>query len=197
MSKIIKSDPNLNKDLKYAGKRLGFWDGYQMVFESEEETDTLMNYIVFEKNKQGRRLIDAFYESDIDISSVEKEILEGAVNSIFSLFEITDLDPYHYEITLKDVLENDHQLYTLMDTGLSQTARKGFLLFTRLMPVRDIYITSGVSFPFESSQKERIFNDISMEKFKKKKKRLNSSDLYILFSKKSKTYGINYFKKDV
>ena len=142
-------------------------------------------------------MIEEFYESDIEISDIEKEILEGAVNSISSLFEITDVDPSRFTLTLKNILENEDHLYTLMDKGLSQTGIRGNLLFIRLMPVRDAYITSGVVFPFNFSHKNRIFSDISMEKFKKGKKKLNSTDLYILINQKSKAYGDKYLSYEI
>jgi hypothetical protein len=49
-------------------------------------------------------------------------------------------------------------------------------------------MTSGVSFGFKPGFKEKILNDISLEKLKKRRK-LDSTELYIFIHKKSKQYG--------
>ena len=72
----------------------------------------------------------------------------------------------------------------------------GLVFYFRLLPIRDINITSGVSFGFDPSVKDRILSDISFARFKRKGK-LNSTSLFVLAHKKSKQYGINLISKEI
>ncbi len=185
--KILEYNKDSKNAMIYAGKLLDFWNGEFMVFDRDEDTDILMDFLIFEKNKQGQRLINLFYDSDIELSDLEEEILEGQVDYYSSLFEILTIDISNCTIILKDLLNTGNPDFTLMDIALSQTGRTGLLIYTRLIPIREINMTSGVSFVFEPKVKEKILNDISLERFKKRRK-LNSTDLFILANKKCKLY---------
>ena len=191
--KILDYKKSNREDIIFAGKVLGFWDGAAMAFDKEEESDVLMDYLIYEKNKHGNRLINSFYDSKIAFSDLEEEILQGQVDYHSSLFEIVDIDTVNCEIILTDLLDKNNTVYKLMDLGLSQTGRIGLLVYTRLIPIRDINMTSGVSFGFVAKVKDRILNDILIERFKKRRK-LDSTDLFILTHKKSKIYGLDIVK---
>jgi len=191
--KILNFDKDGKNAMLYAGTLLDFWNGKAMVFDKEEETDVLMDFLIYEKNKHGQKLIDQFYDSDFELTDLEEEIAEGQVNYHCSLFEIVKIDKSNSTLILKDLLNNDMADFILMDMGLSQTGKTGLLIYTRLIPIREMNMTSGVSFGFESRFKERILNDISLERLKKHRK-LDSTELYILMHKKSKQYGIDINK---
>jgi len=176
-------------DMDYAGKQLGFLSGNKMIFDDDDETDVLMNYIIFEKNKKGKILLDKFYDSEIELEELEEEILEGLVNSYASLFEVTKIDQEKCIISFSDVFSDTNQTYSVMDINFSQTAEMEGLIYARLIPIRDIYMSTGVHFSFNSSQKQRLLSDISFLRFKSGKK-LSSSELYTHLFKKSKLYGI-------
>jgi len=72
------------------------------------------------------------------------------------------------------------------------TAKIGMVIYTRLIPIRDINMTSGVSFAFNSSDKNKVLSDFSFLRFKKKG-RITSTDFFVLALKKSKQYGINIY----
>ena len=93
--KILALLSKKNKDVQNAGTLLGFWDGKAMIFDSEEESDVLMDYLIYEKNNFGNKLIDKFYNSDIELSEIEEEILEGMVDYHSSLFEIKSIEKYY------------------------------------------------------------------------------------------------------
>ncbi len=194
--KILKFKESNRNDMIFAAKKLGFWNGEEMIFKDEDESDILMDYLVYEKDKKGRRLINLFYDSDIELSDEEEEILQGQVDFHSSLFEIKDFDRDNYEVTLIDLLDKERKVYKLTDMGFSHTCSLGSILYTRLIPIRDIYMTSGVSFGFKQKMKDRVLKDISSERFKKRKN-LNSSDLYVLLYKKMKIYGIKTVKMEL
>ena len=76
-----------------------------------------------------------------------------------------------------------------MDVGISQSTSVGLIFYTRLLPIGDVYMTSGVSFGFDRSYKDKLFSAISLATIKRKKK-LTSTELFLLFHKKSQQYGI-------
>ena len=191
--KILNFDKDGKNAMLYAGILLGFWNGKAMVFDKEEETDVLMDFLIYEKNKYGQKLIDQFYDSDFELTDLEEEIVEGQVNYHCSLFEIVKIDKLNSTLILKDLLNKEMADFILMDMGLSQTAKIGLLMYTRLIPIREMNMTSGVSFGFEPRFKERILNDISLERLKKRRKP-DSTELYIFMHKKSKLYGIEIDK---
>lgn len=193
VSKILNFDEDGRNAMLHAAKLLDFWNGKVMVFDKEEEADVLMDFLIHEKNKYGKKLIDLFYDSDFKLTDLEEEIAEGHVNYHSSLFEIVKIDKSNSTLILKDLLNKDIADFILMDMALSQTGKTGLLIYTRLIPIREINITSGVSFGFQSMVKERILSDISLERLKKRRK-LDSADLYILMHKKSKQYGIDINK---
>ena len=49
--KIINVKKLNKENLIYAGKSLGLWKDQKLVFDSEEESDVLMDFLVFEKGK--------------------------------------------------------------------------------------------------------------------------------------------------
>ena len=174
----------------YAGKLLNFWDGQAMIFDTEEESDVLMDFLIYERDIEGNKLIDNFYNSDVQLNEIEEEILEGMVNYNSSLFEVQEINSDSCILTLIDLFDGNYKEYKLMDLGFSQTTKVGLVIYSRLIPVRRINMTSGVSFGFDLPAKDKILSNVSFLRFKRKGN-LNSTDLFVLALKKSKQYGIN------
>jgi len=193
--KILDTLSKKNKEMQHAGKLLGFWDGKAMIFDSEEEVDVLMDFVLYEKNNFGIKLIDKFYDSAYDLSEIEEEILEGMVDYHSSLFQIKSIDSVNCIITLIDLFDKKQTEFKLMDLGISKTGSARIIFYTRLIPIRDVYMTSGVSFGFDASVKNKILSDISLLRFKLRRK-MDSSDLFILTHKASKQYGLEIVKMD-
>ncbi len=115
------------------------------VFEKEEDGDALSDYLIYEKDKKGQRLIDQFYDSDIELTDDEEEFLEGQINNYPSLFEVVKTDSLSHTVLLKDILNKDMPEVTMFDVGVASTGMTGFIFYTRLLPIQDVYISSGVS----------------------------------------------------
>ena len=188
--KILNSKKDNRDEMIYAGKLLDFWDGQAMVFDTEEESDVLMDFLIYERDREGNKLIDNFYNSDVQLNEIEEEILEGMVNYHSSLFEVQEINRDSCILTLIDLFDGNYKEYKLMDLGFSQTAKVGLVIYSRLIPVRRINMTSGVSFGFDLPAKDKILSNVSFLRFKRKGN-LNSTDLFVLALKKSKQYGIN------
>ena len=187
--KILDCIYNDRENVMRAGKLLGFLQNDILVFDKEDDSNTLADFIFYETNRSGKKLIDLFYDSDIELTVLEEELLEGRVNYCSSLFEIVDIDISTHTLKLKDLLHKQNPDFILMDINFSRTATKDIIIYTRLFPVKDIYMTTGVSFAFLPSAKDRLINEIANEKFRKRRN-LTQSELYLLIHKKSKLYGL-------
>jgi len=107
------------------------------------------------------------------------------VNYHSSLFEVQEINSDSCILTLIDLFDGNYKEYKLMDLGFPQTAKVGLVIYSRLIPVRRINMTSGVSFGFDLPAKDKILSNVSFLRFKRKGN-LNSTDLFVLALKKSK-----------
>ena len=172
-----------------SAKILGFWDGKSMVFQSDSDSETMMDFMVFEKSTQNDPAYQRFYRTDPKLDVLQQENMNGILHFHSSLFEVKSIDPIGCTIVLEDILNASGKEYQLMDIGMSKTIHTGFVLFTRLIPIRDVHMTSGVSFGFDKSDKGKLLSAISMAEFKKRRK-LSKTELYILFHEKNRQYGV-------
>jgi hypothetical protein len=187
-NKILQLSEGNKKEMIFAGTLLGFWNGNTMIWGSDDDMDVMMDFSIYENNSLGLKLMDKFYESDVELNGMEEELLEGMMNAHPSVFEIKSIDQPNFIVTLTNLLDSQDTEYQLMDLGFSQTGRTGMVIYTRLIPLQDINMTSGVSFGFGSDRKAKILADIAFAKFKKRGK-LGSSELFVLVHQKSMQYG--------
>jgi len=189
-SKIFKYAVDNNKnDLVSAAKLLGLWNGKMFIFDSENDSNALMDFMVFEKPVQNTPAFKRFHLSNPGLNDVQLEHINGMYNNFSSLFEVKSIDRIGNTLVLTDLLDNDRKEYLLMDVGLSKTAPVGFVLFTRLIPIRDINMTSGATFGFKSMYKDKVLSAISLATFQKRRK-LNSNEIYILMHNKNRQFGM-------
>lgn len=181
-------DSNKN-DLISAAKLLGFWDGKMMVFDSDSDMETLMDFMVFEKPTQNAHAFKRFQMSNPELNALQQENMDGILNNYSSLFEVKSVDSIGNILILEDILDASRKEYLLMDIGLSKTARLGLILYNRLIPIRDINMTSGVSFIFDNAYKDKLLSSISLAAFKKRRK-LTSTEMFILMHEKNRQFGI-------
>jgi hypothetical protein len=159
-----------------------------LLFETEDELDVLMQFILNELLQDGRPIIQHYLETRGPArNAMEEEPFHGIRNSFSSLFRVQRVRPDG--IVLENLLMPSQELHTLVDIGLIQTGAAGFLLFTRLVPLREYAITAGVSFPFEGSQEEALIAEA------RSAKKLGREDevgmrWYVLFHPLSKSKGL-------
>lgn len=92
-------------------------------------------------------------------------------------------------ILLTNVLAQGEEVHTLVDIGLIQTAGPGYLLFTRLPPLREFAVTAGTTFPFAGHHEgSLIAEDLKLRTLAR------GQDLsprrYVLFHSLGKTMGL-------
>ena len=187
---IFKYAVESNKfELVTTAKLLGFWNGKMMVFDSENDSDILMDLMVFEKITSNIPACKRFQMSNPRLNDLLQENMTGILNNYPSLFEVKSLDSIGNTLVLEDLLDDSRKEYVLMDIGMSKTVRLGFIHYTRLIPIRDINMTSGVSFIFEKIYKDKLLSAISLAAFKKRRK-LTSTEMFILMHEKNRQFGM-------
>jgi len=188
-SEIIKFiTENYKSDLLIAAKLLGFWNGKIIVFEKELDPETMMDFIVFEKMTQNAPAFKRYFDSSPTLNDLQLENMNGIINFYSSLFELKHIDSNNNTLVLEDLLDTGKE-YLLMDIGMSQTAIVGYIFYTRLIPIRDIKMTSGMTFVFQNMYKGKLLAAISLAKFKKRRK-LTSTELFLLIHEKNRQYGL-------
>ncbi len=176
-------------DYLNAGTKLGLVIGGSFVFDDDSDADNIQDYMMYNSKHKGLRVLDLFYDSDVELDDTEELILEGMVNSEMSIFEIYDIDPDSDKcrIYLNDLLGNGK--YEVVNLGFSQTGFVGMIICARMVELGNgLYMTSGATFAFEPSKKNKLLADYSLKKLKNRRN-LNSNDLFLFCNKKSKEYG--------
>lgn len=188
-SKIFKF-ALINKDeIIYAANLLGFWNGRALVYDSNEDFDIITDFLIFEKLKHNNPVFKRFYDSKPELNDLEQKNMKGILNFHSSLFQITSIDSKANTLVLLDLLSTNRQEFKLMDVGMSRSTSVGLIFYSRLLPIQEIYMTSGVSFGFDKRYKDKLFSAISLATLKRRKK-LTSTELFLLFHQKNRQYGI-------
>jgi len=145
--------------LKRAAKRLNMLDGDTIIFDDDEEMSWLMDFVLYEKNGRPDRLIDQFKRQDRQMSIVESHLLDSLLENKSSLYEIIGVDAEAHMVTLLDLISKEE--LEIMDIGLSSNASIiGRLLFTRLIPIEETNMTSGLLLLFAANRKMLLLKSI-------------------------------------
>ncbi len=190
-NKILNAKPNIKNDIDLTAKILKVKKNGQIDIESDNDTDFFFDFLIYEKISRGMTVLEYFYQNGTDLIELEEEILEGQINSFSSLFEISNIVTEKHEVTLTDILNAKSPNYQLMDLNFSKMAKTNMLIYTRLIPLRDTYISSGVNFVFNINSKEVILKQLEMKNL------LNDMDKRIYFNEVNKIIGNKVINAEV
>jgi len=184
-SKLMKY---VSKDMmNHAVKQLGIrMQGNKILFDCEEETSYLMNFLLFDYKVNGKNTVQTYQESTIAKTKTENELINSMLSSYTSLFEVTSIRGF--TVGLTDLFRTTDKPIKLIDIAFSVTASPGTLVFIRLIPIGDRYMTSGVSFIFRKEIKQYV-----LRRYRKISKKIETGDQdmkrYISFFKLNKECG--------
>lgn len=156
---ILEWDSRGKKNMIESGKILEFWNGKSLVFEDEEEMNVFTEFLLYEHKYKNKRVIDSFDNNGSKLSLHKREILKGMKSNHLSVFEIIKLNTSNITIELKDQISN--KMFILTDKNLSLSARVGMLISTRLIPVNEILMTSGLTFLFDEQKRLKLITELS------------------------------------
>jgi hypothetical protein len=145
-----------------------------------------MNFLLFDYKVNGKNTIQAYRESQVAKTKIENELVNSMLLSYSSLFEVTSIRGFTVE--LKDLFRTTDKPIKLIDIAFSVTASPGTLIFIRLVPIGDRYMTSGVSFIFRKEIKQYL-----LRRYRKISKKIETDDedmkRYTSFFKLNKECG--------
>lgn len=184
-SKLMKY---VSKDMmNHAVKQLGIrMQGNTILFDCEEETSYLMNFLLFDYKVNGKNTVQTYQENSIAKTKTENELVNSMLSSYSSLFEVTSIRGF--TVGLRDLFRTTEKPIKLIDIAFSVTASLGTLVFIRLIPIGGHYMTSGVSFIFRKEIKQYV-----LRRYRKISKKIETGDQdmkrYIAFFKLNKECG--------
>jgi hypothetical protein len=183
------------KRIMLSARELKLFKNNTIVFESEEETNVLFDYILYEHQLKGKKLIEAFLETNPLLNPMESQLIQSMKENYYSLFQIEVQDKEKNLVILSDLLNK--KKYNLIDKGLSATGIIGLIVSTRLIPLpHNCYMTSGNSFSFLNNHKDFLLSEYEIN-CKNMKRKLNSTELILLLFKYSRRIGIDLISTNV
>jgi hypothetical protein len=163
ISKLLKSPEGKRFDVIKAARKLTLpMAGNTLIFDGETEMYAHADFFLFDYRMGGETIVGSCTAQSLGLSPLEAEFLIGLQQGRTSLFEVLESNPGKYQVRLQDLLEPERPSFCLTDRALSASmAAFGIpmLLFFRLLTVRGINMTSGVSFVFLPEHKERLLRD--------------------------------------
>ncbi len=161
--------PTFGKLLYKIAEKLGLYKDGKFVLDHDDELNYALDFYTaadYFKNAP----FDDFYESDTELNDLEEEFLEAKQDRLYSIFSVKDLpDAYSATLHLENWLDPQNNSYHCIDEGLSKHCRKGDLIFTHLIPIRDTHVLGGPAIHFHASRQKLIKGKLSLLKLKKKK----------------------------
>lgn len=123
-SKLMKyvSKDMMNHAVKLLGIRM---QGNTILFDNEEETSYLMNFLLYDYKINGKNTVQVYQESHRANTEIENEVINSMRSSYSSLFEVTSIKGF--TISLRDLFRETDKPKKLIDVAFSMTASSGTL----------------------------------------------------------------------
>jgi len=184
------------EDFEHSAALLNMISNGAIISDNDTDQTALMDLIVFEKHKKPQTIIEEFYETADELPDLQEDILEGMIDNHLSVFEVKDIDRNSAVITLTDLLDKGKREYRLIDISASKTSMPGHILITRLIPIKDLFMTSGNIFSFKKEHKNKILDNISFQKLKHRRN-LTTKEIFIMGYFMHNDFGITTFMEEV
>ena len=183
-------DSCLTKEiLNEAGKSLGMLKDNTFIFDDEDESHILMDFALYECKSGNKNAIKNYIEKIGGKNEEEKILLSGLENSYTSLFEVSDINPEKFSLILMDKLIKKENI-VLIDRGFSLTGKKEMLIFARVIPIENFFMTSGAAFAFNPQHEKTLLKEFESIKKSSQSSALDKENFITAF-KLSKIFGID------
>ena len=141
----------LSKDaITFCGKKLGIMRKSTLVLGQMDEIGIVMDYCIYDYRQEGVNAVGRYMaDSQLDPDSDKYTVVRAMSESFYTLVQVRDVLP-GVGVCVNDLLADRE--YLLIDMGFSQTALKGVVLATRLIPFDDFVMTSGAALPIDSKE---------------------------------------------
>jgi len=125
-----------------------------IVLSDEDAPTALFDLALHEMRVDGRTAVEAHLARTRGLSGLEREILRGAAVSRTSLYRVAGTS--WPRVRLEDLLDGRGGDVELVDRAMSATAPAGTLVFTRVYPIEDFHMTSGMHYAFPREMRRML-----------------------------------------
>lgn len=178
--KIMKS--KMSKELiERAARILGMSHNGQLIFDSKDEMNILMDFGLYEASLGGKTAVQLYQEEQGGSNKIEQELLIAMAEAKTSLFFVERVNKSNCQMELQELVAEKRRL-TLTDIGFSQTLKNKVIVFFRPIELADFVMTSGVTFAFPGNLEKELVN---------KWKKWSQDEYYPGFFRLNKSKGIS------
>jgi hypothetical protein len=138
-----------------AVRGLGVGAQRRLELESEDELSVLMDYAFYEVGQPGAHVVDRYREHPGGQDQLERELLDAMVAARVSLYRVEAVDKRLSQLTLKQLTPAERDV-TLTDINFSKSRVHGAVLFSRLLELPGVTMTSGAALAFQRDMEAQL-----------------------------------------
>lgn len=160
MTKLTNFVLDLGKEerVMQAGRLLNIVSKDTLWIYNESERDFFSDFLIFDYNFDSlKNNIETYISLNSAQEGIEQDLFKALLKSYTSLFRIISIDKSNCKLCLYDILNKVYEIY-LVDVNMSKTSQPGMIFFTRLIPLKNFNMTSGMSFGFTSDMETYLVN---------------------------------------
>ena len=140
--------------IEATARKLGMWRDGMLVFDNTDQSCVLFDQAIYGYFRDGKNAIDRYVDQHPpDPGSVYEAVLGAKKLAFHSLFQVEETVP-DMGVHVHDILYD--RRHFLADVGFSQTAGRGAVLVTRVLPVGDFIMTTGAGLPVDADTLAKI-----------------------------------------
>lgn len=145
-------------DQQIAAELLGIFEDNEIVIEEEVDYERFVDFITHEYlNETRKTYVQQLLESENNLTDEEHTFLIAKQKAHAIFYEITAVNRAENSITLRSLFERDKAPVTIIDIGLSNSAKPNHgLIFTRIINLPEFNVISGASNIFLKRNYEKI-----------------------------------------
>jgi hypothetical protein len=185
--KIIQSCLHRDAFMESA-RSLGMVKNDTIVFADEDETNVLMDFALHEYRVDGKTSVEHYRETKGGKNKIERNLLNFWLAASTSLFKITSITQSQPFLILEDLIAPKNPV-KLVDIAFSRSAVPGLLMFLRLVPFKEAFMTSGFTFVFHPALDDRLVKGYK-DSCLKKDRPADSRRRFIYFFKANRKDGM-------
>jgi len=122
----------------------------QLVFDTEEDINMLMDYALYELRQDGKSLVELYQAQKGESDPIEGELLSAMVKARLGLFRVDSVLRSSRQVRLSSLLESERG-FKLTDINLSETVFEGIILCIRPLELPKFTIGSGITFSYPAT----------------------------------------------
>ena len=192
LSEEIPKLYSFEKIVPKIARLLGIKHGKNIVFESEEEMNFIIDFYLNEYDNDGRTFLEQYREEHPDLDPQQIVYLDAAKNSRTSFFKIIGLNPTEGILTVQDLLNPSEKPVDITNRSLSVTGQIDFIVFSRFLTFSKFNAFSGMYAVFPDNPGLIKKHKIMKRRVKSNKDSIQS---FVAAFKLNRTFGIEILTK--